>query len=87
VGSFVLLQRASDERPKLQQGLPNEAPHFKALATFTGLLYKKYSQVEGLRSKEGGRERGREGEREGGRERGKHHAGKLLLKLILRPHT
>ena len=45
VGSFILLQRASDDRPKLQSGLPNEAPHFKALATFTGLTYKKYPQV------------------------------------------
>jgi len=46
VGSYVLLQRCSDGRPKLQRGLPNEAPHFKALATFTGFLYKKYPFVE-----------------------------------------
>ena len=43
-----LTQRASDNRPKLQEGLANEAPHFKALATFMGFFYKRHSQVEVL---------------------------------------
>lgn len=38
-------QRCADGRPKLQPGLPNEAPHFRALCTFTGFLYKKYPHV------------------------------------------